>query len=142
MIYPWGTERRLNAYSDYFRRHFGQRVQKITIDAGFTCPNRDGACGTGGCTFCNNKAFNPSYNHPEKSISVQILQGMEFHKKRYRKATQYLAYFQAYSNTYGELDKLKVLYEQALQIPGIIGIVVGTRPDCVDAKNLDFFQEL
>ena len=142
MIYPWGTERRLNAYSDYFRKHFGQRVQKITIDAGFTCPNRDGACGTGGCTFCNNKAFNPSYNHPEKSISDQILQGMEFHKKRYRKATQYLAYFQAYSNTYGELEKLKALYKEALQIPGIIGIVVGTRPDCVDAKKLDFFQEL
>ena len=142
MIYPWGTERRLNSYSDYFRKHFGQRVQKITIDAGFTCPNRDGACGTGGCTFCNNKAFNPSYNYPEKSISDQILQGMEFHKKRYRKATQYLAYFQAYSNTYADLDKLTVLYEQALQIPGIIGIVVGTRPDCVDAKKLDFFQEL
>lgn len=142
MIYPWGTERRLNAYSDYFRKHFGQRVQKITLDAGFTCPNRDGACGTGGCTFCNNKAFNPSYNHPENSISEQILQGMEFHKKRYRKATQYLAYFQAYSNTYADLDTLKSMYDEALRIPGIIGIVVGTRPDCVDEEKLDFFQEL
>jgi radical SAM protein (TIGR01212 family) len=142
MIYPWGTERRLNAYSDYFRRLFGQRVQKITIDAGFTCPNRDGTCGTGGCTFCNNKAFNPSYNHPEKSISDQILQGMAFHKHRYRKATRYLAYFQAYSNTYADLDKLKALYEQALKVPGIIGIVVGTRPDCVDGEKLDYFQEL
>ncbi|TFH26471.1 MAG: TIGR01212 family radical SAM protein [Bacteroidia bacterium] len=142
MIYPWGTERRLNAYSDYFRRHFGQRVQKITIDAGFTCPNRDGTCGTGGCTFCNNKAFNPSYNKAEKLISEQILQGMAFHRKRYRKATQYLAYFQAYSNTYAGLDELKVLYEQALRVPGIIGIVVGTRPDCVDEEKLDYFQEL
>ncbi|MCK5066862.1 MAG: TIGR01212 family radical SAM protein [Bacteroidales bacterium] len=142
MIYPWGTERRLNAYSDYFRKHFGQRVQKITIDAGFTCPNRDGTCGRGGCTFCNNRAFNPSYNHPEKSVSDQILQGMAFHRKRYRKATQYLAYFQAYSNTYAELDELKALYEQALEVPGIIGIVVGTRPDCVDGEKLDFFQEL
>ena len=142
MIYPWGTERRLNAYSDYFRRHFGQRVQKITIDAGFTCPNRDGAKGTGGCTFCNNKAFNPSYNHPEKSLADQILQGMAFHKKRYRKASQYLAYFQAYSNTYADLDELKALYEQALEVPGIIGIVVGTRPDCVDGEKLDYFQEL
>jgi hypothetical protein len=142
MIYPWGTERRLNAYSDYFRKHFGQRVQKITLDAGFTCPNRDGACGTGGCTFCNNKAFNPSYNHPDKSIGDQIRQGMEFHKKRYRKATQYLAYFQAYSNTYADLHTLKTMYDQALRIPGIIGIVVGTRPDCVDSEKLDYFQEL
>ena len=142
MIYPWGTERRLNAYSDYFRKHFGQRVQKITIDAGFTCPNRDGTCGTGGCTFCNNKAFIPSYNHPEKPVSDQILQGMTFHKKRYRKATQYLAYFQAYTNTYAGLDELKALYEQALRVPGIIGIVVGTRPDCVDDEKLDYFQEL
>jgi radical SAM protein (TIGR01212 family) len=142
MIYPWGTERRLNAYSDYFRKYFGQRVQKITIDAGFTCPNRDGTCGRGGCTFCNNRAFNPSYNHPEKSVSEQILQGMAFHKKRYRKATQYLAYFQAYSNTYAPLDELRALYEQALKVPGIIGIVVGTRPDCVDGEKLDYFQEL
>jgi radical SAM protein (TIGR01212 family) len=142
MTYPWGTERRLNAYSDYFRKHFGQRVQKITIDAGFTCPNRDGTCGTGGCTFCNNKAFNPSYNHPEKSVSDQIQQGMTFHRKRYRKASQYLAYFQAYSNTYASLEELKALYEQALQVPGIIGIVVGTRPDCVDSEKLDYFQEL
>jgi len=142
MIYPWGTERRLNAYSDYFRKHFGQRVQKITLDAGFTCPNRDGTCGTGGCTFCNNKAFNPSYNHPEKPVSDQILQGMTFHRKRYRKATQYLAYFQAYSNTYASLEELKALYEQALQVPGIIGIVLGTRPDCVDSERLDYFQEL
>ena len=142
MIYPWGTERRLNAYSDYFRRHFGQRVQKITIDAGFTCPNRNGARGSGGCTFCNNKAFNPSYNHPEKSVTDQILQGMAFHKKRYRKASQYLAYFQAYSNTYAGLDELKALYEEALEVPGIIGIVIGTRPDCVDGEKLDYFQEL
>jgi radical SAM protein (TIGR01212 family) len=142
MIYPWGTERRFNAYSDYFRRQFGQRVQKITIDAGFTCPNRDGTCGTGGCTFCNNRAFNPSYNHPEKPIRDQVLQGMAFHKKRYRKASQYLAYFQAYSNTYAPLDRLKTLYEEALQVPGIIGIVVGTRPDCVDPEKLDYFQQL
>jgi len=142
MIYPWGTERRLNAYSDYFRRHFGQRVQKITIDAGFTCPNRDGTCGTGGCTFCNNRAFNPSYNHPGKAVRDQILQGMAFHKKRYRKASRYLAYFQAYSNTYAGLEKLKSLYEEALEVPGIIGIVVGTRPDCVDVEKLDYFQEL
>lgn len=142
MIYPWGTERRLNAYSDYFRKRFGERIQKITIDAGFTCPNRDGACGTGGCTFCNNKAFNPSYNDPGKSVGQQIREGMEFHRNRYRKATRYLAYFQAYSNTYADLNTLRSRYEQALEIPGIAGIVIGTRPDCVDAEKLDYFREL
>jgi len=142
MVYSWGTERRLNAYSDYFRKHYGERVQKISIDAGFTCPNRDGTCGTGGCTFCDNRAFNPSYNNPEVSIADQITQGIAFHKKRYRKATQYLAYFQAYTNTYGKLDDLSAMYDQALAVPGVIGIVVGTRPDCVDEKILDYFQEL
>lgn len=142
MVYSWGTERRLNAYSDYFKKQFGERVQKITIDAGFTCPNRDGSCGTGGCTFCNNRAFNPSYNNPDKSIADQIRQGMAFHRKRYRRASQYLAYFQAYTNTYGKLEDLHSMYEEALSVPGIMGIVVGTRPDCVDGKLLDYFQEL
>ena len=142
MNYTWGSERRLNTYSDYFKREFGGRVQKITLDAGFTCPNRDGTSGTGGCTFCNNKAFNPSYNDPEKSIESQILQGMKFHKTRYRKATRFLAYFQAYSNTYSSLEHMQSLYEQALKVPGIIGIVVGTRPDCVDEDKLNYFQEL
>ena len=142
MSYPWGTERRLNTYSDYFKREFGSRVQKITIDAGFTCPNRDGACGTGGCTFCNNKAFTPSYNEASKSIREQIERGMEFHRTRYRKATQYLAYFQSYSNTYADLERLKSIYQEALDIPGIVGVVVGTRPDCVDKEKLDYFQEL
>jgi len=142
MVYSWGTERRLNAYSDYFKKLYGERVQKITIDAGFTCPNRDGTCGTGGCTFCNNSAFNPSYNDPEKSIAAQIMQGMAFHKKRYRKASRYLAYFQAYTNTYASLEDLSSMYEQALAIPEVMGIVVGTRPDCVDARILDYFQDL
>ncbi|MCP4311866.1 MAG: TIGR01212 family radical SAM protein [Bacteroidetes bacterium] len=142
MTYPWGTERRLNTYSDYFRREFGSRVQKITIDAGFTCPNRDGTCGTGGCTFCDNKAFTPSYNGADRSIREQIEQGMEFHRTRYRKASQYLAYFQSYSNSYADLDRLKLIYQEALDIPGIVGIVVGTRPDCMDREKLDYFQEL
>ncbi|MEN8156761.1 MAG: TIGR01212 family radical SAM protein [Bacteroidota bacterium] len=142
MIHHWGTERRLNTYSDYFRRQFGARVQKISVDAGFTCPNRDGTNGTGGCTYCNNSAFTPSYNDQGKSIEEQILQGMEFHRTRYRKATRYLAYFQSYSNTYADLETLRPLFERALDIPGIIGIVVGTRPDCVDAGKLDYFQEL
>ena len=142
MSHPWGTERRFNAGADDYRKRFGGRVQKITLDAGFTCPNRDGTCGTGGCTFCDNRAFNPSYNDPDKPVAQQLREGMEFHRKRYRKADRFLAYFQAYSNTYGELETLKEIYEQAIRFPAIVGIVVGTRPDCVDAEKLDYFAEL
>jgi hypothetical protein len=142
MNYPWGTQRRYNAYSDYFRIHFGERVQKVTIDAGFTCPNRDGTSETGGCTYCNNNAFNPSYCSPGKPISKQIEEGIEFHRKRYKRANKYLAYFQAYSNTYSALDKLKKTYEPALNHPQIKGIVIGTRPDCVDDEKLNYFKEI
>ena len=93
MTYKWGHARRFNAYTEYFKKTFGGRVQKLTLDAGFSCPNRDGTRGRGGCTFCNNKAFNPAYCKPEKSISQQINEGINFHRKRYRKAKQYLAYF-------------------------------------------------
>ncbi|MCK4746927.1 MAG: TIGR01212 family radical SAM protein [Bacteroidales bacterium] len=142
MRYPWGTHRRLNTYSDYFQKKFGGRVQKITINAGLTCPNRDGTCGTGGCTFCDNRAFNPSYNDPARSIETQLQQGMDFHQTRYRKVNRYLAYFQAFSNTYDDLDNLRSIYEQAIRYPNIIGIVVDTRPDCVDEEKLDYFMKL
>ena len=142
MSYPWRTDRRFNAYSDYFRKEYGERVQKITINAGFTCPNRDGKVGRGGCTFCDNRAFNPSYDDAHTSVTEQIKKGMEFHKKRYRRATSYLAYFQAFSNTYADLAHLQKLYEEALSVPEVRGIVVGTRPDCVDEVKLDYFAEL
>ena len=141
-IYSWGDERRFNAYSNYFRREFGERVQKVSIEAGFTCPNRDGKLGTGGCTYCNNEAFNPSYCKASKSVTQQVREGIEFHKKRYRRARKYLAYFQAYSNTYAPLDSLKKIYNEALNIPGIIGLVIGTRPDCVDREILDYLSDL
>ncbi len=141
-IYPWGHKRRFNAYSNYFRRLFGARIQKVSIDAGFTCPNRDGKKGRGGCTYCNNKAFNPSYCLPEKSVSKQIEEGIEFHKKRYSEASSYLAYFQAYSNTYAGIDTLRNLYEEALSYPGIIGLIIGTRPDCISSEILEYLQEL
>ncbi|HDP74271.1 MAG TPA: TIGR01212 family radical SAM protein, partial [Bacteroidales bacterium] len=131
-LYPWGDTRRYNSYSNYFKREFGGRVQKLAIDAGFTCPNRDGTVGIGGCTYCNNNAFNPNYCTPQKSITQQIEEGIEFHAVRYRHADRYLAYFQAYSNTYAPLEKLKVLYNEALSHPKVIGLVIGTRPDCVD----------
>ncbi|MBE9480326.1 MAG: TIGR01212 family radical SAM protein [Bacteroidetes bacterium] len=142
MKYPWGHSRRFNAYSNYILKEFGERVQKLSIDAGFTCPNRDGTVGTGGCTYCNNNAFNPSYCTPSKSISQQIIEGIEFHQKRYRRANKYLAYFQPFSNTYAPLDKLRNIYNEALKFPEVIGLVIGTRPDCIDDKKLEFFSEL
>lgn len=141
-IYPWGDNRRYNSYSGYFNRIFGSRVQKVTINAGFTCPNRDGSKSYGGCSFCNNSAFNPSYCKPEKSIKQQIEEGKEFHSRRYKKAQKYLAYFQAYSNTYKPLDELKKIYDEALDCEDIVGLVIGTRPDCVDEYKLDYFAEL
>jgi uncharacterized protein len=140
--YPWGHERRFNAYSNYFRGIYGARVQKVSIDAGFTCPNRDGSKGFGGCTYCNNDAFNPSYCHPVKSVTEQIGEGIKFHKWRYDEAVSYLAYFQAYSNTYASLETLKKLYEEALSFPGVVGLIIGTRPDCVDDEKLGYIKEL
>ena len=163
MLYPWGDERRFNSYSRYFTKQFGGRVQKISIDAGFSCPNRDGKISTGGCTFCSNDAFNPSYCRPEKSIKQQIEEGIEFHQRRYRRTNKYLAYFQPFSNTYKPLEELKSIYEQALEsidshlpqtpprndmlskadeTPQIIGIVIGTRPDLVDEALLQYLKEI
>jgi radical SAM protein, TIGR01212 family len=140
--WPWGHERRFNAYSNYFRTIYGARVQKVSIDAGFTCPNRDGSKGIGGCTYCNNDAFNPSYCQPVKSISDQIGEGIDFHKWRYNEAVSYLAYFQAYSNSYASLGTLKKLYEEALNYPGVVGLIIGTRPDCIDDEKLEYIKEL
>jgi radical SAM protein (TIGR01212 family) len=142
MKYPWGNSRRYNSYSDYFRKEFGEWVQKLSIDAGFTCPNHDGTIGTGGCTYCNNDAFNPSYYTPSKSISQQITEGIEFHKNRYRRASKYLAYFQPYYNTYAPLPELRNIYYEALKFPEVFGLVIGTHPDCIDDKKLDFLQKL
>jgi len=141
-IFPWGHERRFNAYSNYFRSIYGARVQKVSIDAGFTCPNRDGSKGTGGCTYCNNDAFNPSYCLPEKTVTQQIAEGVEFHKWRYSEAVSYLAYFQAFSNTYAPVETLRKLYEEALSFPGVIGLIIGTRPDCIDDEKLALIKEL
>jgi len=141
-VFPWGNERRFNSYSNYFRQLYGSRIQKLSIDAGFTCPNRDGEKGTGGCTYCNNDAFNPSYCEPEKSVTQQIEEGISFHKIRYRRSDKYLAYFQAYSNTYAPLETLKKLYKEALSYRGVIGLVIGTRPDCIDDEKLQYFKVL
>lgn len=139
--YKWGHSRRFNDYPNYFRRLFGQRVQKLSINAGFTCPNRDGTAGHGGCTYCNNDAFSPPYCRPKYSMEYQIKQGIDFLQKRY-KADKFLAYFQNYSNTYAALDKLKDIYNQALRYPEIVGLVIGTRPDVIDDEKLAYFQKL
>lgn len=141
-MFPWGDNRRFNSYSSYFQHEFGGRVQKISIDAGFSCPNRDGKISTGGCSFCRNDAFNPSYCKPEKSIRQQIEEGIEFHQRRYRRAKSYLAYFQAFSNTYKPVDELEKLYREALSVPGIIGLVIGTRPDCLSEEILEMLQSI
>ncbi|HOY31258.1 MAG TPA: TIGR01212 family radical SAM protein [Bacteroidales bacterium] len=141
-LFPWGSERPFNAYSSYCIKKFGSRLQKLSIDAGFTCPNRDGTLSTDGCTYCDNKAFNPSYCLPEKSITQQIDEGIDFHRLRYRRATIYIGYFQPYSNTYKELSELKKIYGEALAHPLISGIAIGTRPDCIDDEKLDHLQDL
>lgn len=140
--YPWGHDRRFNAYSEYVRSVFGARVQKLTLDAGFTCPNRDGKLGRGGCTYCNNDAFNPSYCQAKKPIKQQVEEGIEFHLERYKRASGYMVYFQAYSNTYAPVKVLKEKYQEALGHPLVKGIVIGTRPDCINSEILDYLAEL
>ena len=140
--YGFPEGKRYNSFVGYFKRKYGERLQKIVLDAGFTCPNRDGKVGRGGCTYCDNAAFHPSYRTAGKSLYQQMDEGIEFHKVRYRTTEHYLAYFQAYSNTYAPLERLKVLYEEALSHPQVVGIVVGTRPDCVDEEKLDYLAEL
>lgn len=140
--FSWLPSKRYNSYSAYFKRTFGGRVQKVTIDAGFTCPNRDGTKGRGGCTYCNNDAFNPSYCKPQKRITQQIVEGIEFHKVRYRRADKFLAYFQAFSNTYAPVEQLSEMYREALSYPGVSGLVIGTRPDCIDDAKLSLLKEL
>ena len=134
---------RYNSYAEYFKHTFGRRMQKLSVDAGFSCPNRDpNDRSKGGCTFCNNRAFNPSYCSPDKPIAQQLDEGILFHSHRYRKAGSYLAYFQPYSNTFAPLATLKERYREALSHPAVEGLVIGTRPDCVDEEKLDYLHEL
>lgn len=140
--YGFPDGKRYNSFVGYFRRKYGERLQKIVLDAGFTCPNRDGKVGRGGCTYCDNAAFHPSYSTAGKSLHQQMDEGIEFHKVRYRTTEHYLAYFQSFSNTYAPLERLKSLYEEALSHPQVVGIVIGTRPDCVDEEKLDYLADL
>lgn len=139
--YPWGHNRRYNDFPSHFRRLFDQRVQKISLNTGFTCPNRDGTRGRGGCTYCNNETFNPAYADLESTVTSQLDRGIDFFSAKYHEM-KYLAYFQSYTNTYGTLDHLRKLYGEALAHPGVIGLVIATRPDCVDSRVLDYLSEL
>jgi uncharacterized protein len=139
--YLWGHSRRYNDFPTYFRNLFRERVQKVSIDAGFTCPNRDGTRGRGGCTYCNNKTFKPTYCELETPVRLQVEQGVQFFGKKY-KSMQFLAYFQAYTNTWAPLEHLVALYEEALQHPKIIGLVISTRPDAVNEELLDYLARL
>ena len=134
--------KRYNTASGRYQRIYGERLQKLVIDAGFTCPNRDGTVGYGGCSYCDNAAFHPGYSIPGKSLLQQIDEGIEFHHRRYPKVNHYLAYFQSYSNTYASLEKLETLYGEALSHPSVVGLVIGTRPDCVDEEKLDYLSSL
>lgn len=141
-IYPWGDPIRYNSYARRIREKFGGRIQKVSVNAGFTCPNRDGTKGRGGCIYCNNESFTPSYCVAEKDIPAQVDQGIHFLQQRYRKIKHFVAYFQAYSNTYAPLDILQSHYKKALAHPEIDGLVISTRPDCVNDEILDYLKEL
>ncbi len=134
-------QKRYTDYSSYIKKKFGGRVQKVSINAGFTCPNIDGSKGKGGCTYCNNNTFNPEYCKPIKPISQQIEEGITFFSKMY-KSQKYLAYFQAFTNTYAPLEQLKQKYEQALKHKDVIGLVIATRPDCITNEILDYLEQL
>lgn len=135
------TKIRYNDFPTFLKRLFTGKVQKISINAGFTCPNRDGTVGYGGCTYCNNQTFNPEYCRTEKSVSVQLEEGKRFFAHKYPEM-KYLAYFQAYTNTYGELEMLKRKYEEALAVDDVVGLVIGTRPDCMSDTLLDYLETL
>lgn len=132
---------RYNEFGPWLKNLLGMKVQKISINAGFTCPNRDGRVGVGGCTYCNNQTFNPEYCRTEKSVAQQLEEGKRFFSRKYPEM-KYMAYFQAYTNTYSGLEVLKRKYEDALGVDGVVGIVIGTRPDCVSNDLLDYLSEL
>ncbi len=128
-------------FGTWIRQQFPYRVQKLSVDAGFTCPNRDGHISTGGCTFCDNRTFSPSFCDRQKSVAEQLERGKAFFARKYP-TMKYLAYFQSFTNTYAGLETLRSMYEAALQVEDIVGIVIGTRPDCMSDELLDYLEEL
>lgn len=140
-MFPWGDERRFNSYSRYCKAHFGGRIQKLPVDAGFSCPNRVSRA-QGGCTYCANSAFSPSYLADQDDVASQLERGKSFFQKRYPKNNGYFAYFQSYTNTNASLDVLRAKFEAALNVADIKGLVISTRPDCLPDEVLDYLSEL
>jgi len=132
---------RINSYGQYLRRRFGCRVSKVNVDAGFTCPNRDGSKGTGGCIYCNNVSFSPKDTQPVIPLEGQVASGMAYHRRRLG-SEKFIVYFQKYTNTYASVDVLAELYRRALSHPDVIGISVGTRPDALSAEALGLLTEI
>lgn len=128
-------------FGTWLQAELGCKAQKLSVDAGLTCPNRDGTLGRGGCTFCDNRTFNPAYCRQGGSITDQLEAGKRFFSRKYP-TMKYLAYFQSYSNSYGTLSHLKDLYEEALRVPDVVGLVIGTRPDCMPDALLEYLEEL
>ena len=128
-------------YGDWLKSQLGVKAQKITLNAGFTCPNRDGKVGRGGCTYCNNQTFNPTYCATSLSVTEQLEEGKAFFARKYPDM-KYLAYFQAYTNTYDTVDRCIALYEEALRVPDVVGLIIATRPDCMPPALLDYLTEL
>ena len=139
MLFPGNKP--YNDYSSFVKRKFKQRVQKISLNTGFTCPNRDGSKGLGGCTYCNNNTFSPGYTKPSKSISQQLEEGITFFSRKY-KGHNYFAYFQSYTNTYSDIDSLRSMYLEAVNYPGVIGLVISTRPDCINKEVIEILEEI
>lgn len=131
----------MQSFGQWLQEQLKVKTQKISVNAGFTCPNRDGTLGTGGCTFCNNQTFNPDYCQTSKSITTQLEEGKQFFARKYPDM-RYLAYFQAYTNTYADLPTLQQKYEEALSVDGVVGLVIGTRPDCMPTPLLDYLTQL
>jgi len=138
--YPWGHSRPFNAYVNHLKEKFGGRIQKLSVNAGFSCPNRDGTCGIGGCTYCDNSAFSPPYVFSQKSITEQLEDGKSFHRERY-KTPRFFAYFQSFSNTYADIEVLRSRFAEALSVHGVEGLVIGTRPDCIDEQKLEMLAK-
>lgn len=135
------TDKPYNDFGNFLKEKFPYKVQKISVNAGFTCPNRDGSKAVGGCTYCNNQSFSPGYGGNQKSVTLQLKEGIDFFSHKYPEM-KYLAYFQSYTNTYDDTDKLIDLYEEALSYPDVVGLIIGTRPDCMPDELLDYFSKL
>ena len=140
--YPWGDNFRYNSYANRLRDRFGERIQKVSVKGAFTCPNRDGTVGYGGCSFCLGESFVPSYCKRKIGLQDQIDAGIAFQKFRYRHVSKYIGYLQAYSNTYAGVKELRQVYNEILDHPAIYGLCISTRPDCINEEVLDLLEEL